>query len=48
MGGGGGKVQGKVQYLTLLAIFFVKIPTCGTGKYFKFDQISTTGDNKTV
>ena len=39
---------GKGAVFDFFSNFLVTLPTLGTGKYFKFDQIFTAGDNKTV
>ena len=39
---------GKGEVFDFFSNFLVTLPTLGTGKYFKFDQIFTAGDNKTV
>lgn len=39
---------GKGAVFDLPSNFLVTFPTLGTRKYFKFDQISTDGDTKTV
>jgi len=39
---------GKDAVFDFFSNFLVTFPTLGTGKYFKFDQISPAGDNKTM